>query len=152
LARYNVQVADVEKRYFQGLPIPLAAYMVASYILFDTQWQSSLEVAGYLMLLMTVGLALLMVSTVRYQSFKSINWKRRESFFVLVGMAVALFIVASAPSVMIFLFTLLYVISGLVEEGIHQIRKRKQSTAAPVAGLRQSSDAPEPFRVIDGKA
>jgi CDP-diacylglycerol--serine O-phosphatidyltransferase len=98
-------------------------------------------------------MALLMVSNVRYRSFKSLNLKRRESFFALVSIAVILFIVASAPSVMIFLFSLLYVASGLIEEGIYQARKKNLvAESSPFRIDSGTMDEKEPFRVIDGKA
>jgi len=153
LARYNTQRLDVEKKYFQGLPIPLAAYAVAGYVIFHYRWKGDIEAASYLTLFMSVGLALLMVSNVRYRSFKSIPWRRKESFFVLVLMAVGIFVVASAPTVMIFLFTLTYVASGLVEELILKLKYRKQPER--LTGLSNpdgSTGEPEPFRVIHGNS
>ena len=152
LARYNVQIADVEKKYFQGLPVPVAAYAIASYVIFHIQWKGDVEVASYLLLFMTVGLALLMVSNVRYRSLKSLNLKRKESFFVLVGMAVLLFIVASAPEEMIFLLTLCFIGSGLVEEVFYRTKRKKLRQAGLLDPDQDSSKQDEPLRVVDGKA
>lgn len=152
LARYNVQIADVEKKYFQGLPVPVAAYAIASYVIFHIQWRGDVEVASYLLLFLIVGLGLLMVSKVRYRSLKSFNLKRKESFLVLVGMAVLLFIVASAPEEMIFLLTLCFVGSGLVEEVFYRTKKRKLRRAGLLAPNNENTKQDEPLRVIDGKA
>jgi CDP-diacylglycerol---serine O-phosphatidyltransferase len=148
LARFNVQVVDVEKKHFQGLPIPCAAYVLASYVIFHYRWKGDVDASSVLMLLMTVGLALLMVSTVRYRSFKKIDFKRKESFFVLVTLAVVLFIVASAPSEMIFIFSLLYVSSGLAEEAYHFLQKKELIDELDLHLTEGSSHAQEPLRVI----
>src|SRR5262249_41980609 len=83
LARFNVQISDVERKHFQGLPIPTAAYVLASYVIFHHRWKGDVDVSSVLLLGLTIGLAFLMVSTVPYRSFKKIDFKRKESFFVL---------------------------------------------------------------------
>jgi CDP-diacylglycerol---serine O-phosphatidyltransferase len=146
LARYNIQKSVEEKRHFQGLPIPPAAYAIASYVIFHIHWKGSdVTVNSVLMLLMAVGLAFLMVSTIPYRSFKNLNWRSRESFVVLVGMAVALFIVASAPSVMIFLLTMAYVGSGPINYAWRRLHPKheEENTELPKGGI-------EPLRVIHG--
>ena len=150
LARYNTQMTDVEKKHFQGLPIPCAAAVVAGYVIFHFRWKGNVDVASYMMFFMAFALAFLMVSNVRYRSFKSLNLKRKQSFLFLVGIAVALFVVASAPSVMIFLFSLLYVASGLAEELFYQSR-RKHLLSGDGLMDPDGDDEQEPFRVIDGK-
>lgn len=125
LARFNVQHDDVEQEYFQGLPIPVAAYVVATFVIFHHHLfifppESNYYVAG-----MTMLLALLMVSTIRYRSMKVIDLKNRTSFFALVLLVFGIFIVAIRPEVTMFVLTLGYVASGLVEELItlHQSRR-----------------------------
>lgn len=113
LARYNVQFTDEEKRHFQGLPIPIAAYTLVGYVIFTER----VAMAGYYtFLVLTVLLSLLMVSKVRYRSFKQITFRRRSSFFVLVLLTGLLFVVASAPTIMIFTVAVTYVLFGLLEE------------------------------------
>jgi CDP-diacylglycerol--serine O-phosphatidyltransferase len=130
LARYNVQRVDVEKKHFQGLPIPLAAYVLAGYVIFHHRWKGDIDVTSLLTLILTLGTALLMVSTVRYRNFKNLNFRQKESFFILVLMAIALFITASAPSEMIFFFSLAYIASGLIEEAVCRIRRRESAEEA----------------------
>lgn len=151
LARYNVQSGDVERKHFQGLPIPVAAIVLASYVIFHHQWKGVVEVSSYLTLFLTVGLALLMVSTVPYRSFKKIDFKRRESFFVLVILAVVLFVIASAPSETLFFFSLLYVASGLVEAAFHFLRRHKLLEDLSLSPGESDATPPEqPLRVIRG--
>jgi len=125
LARFNVQHDDVEVEFFQGLPIPIAAYVVATYVIFHHHLfvfppEGSIAAAA-----MTMLLGLLMVSTIRYRSMKMVDLRSRNSFFMLVLLVFAIFVVAMRPEVMMFVLTLSYVASGLVEEvfTLHQSRK-----------------------------
>lgn len=83
LARFNVQHGVVEKNYFQGLPIPMAAGIVASGVLFFTEleWNPS---KNWFLLFMTFTLAFVMVSSFRYRSFKDLDLKERMHFQYLV--------------------------------------------------------------------
>ncbi|MFO1463753.1 MAG: CDP-diacylglycerol--serine O-phosphatidyltransferase [bacterium] len=151
LARFNVQVSDVEKKHFQGLPIPIAAYVVASYVIFHHRWKGDVDVSSVLLLVLTLGLALLMVSNVPYRSFKKIDFKRRESFFALVFLACVLFVVASAPNEMIFFFSLAYVASGLVEEAF-QLSKRHRGDGPLLADeANESPLGSQELRLITNK-
>ncbi len=148
LARYNVQHDDVEQEYFQGLPIPVAAYVIATYVVFHHFYfvfppQNSLALAG-----MTVALALLMVSTIRYRSMKVVDIKSRNPFFVLVLVVIGIFIVAIKPEVMMFALTTAYLASGLLEEAV-TLRQSKRL----LERLRSGNDADGDRRleVVGGK-
>ncbi|MFA4974721.1 MAG: CDP-diacylglycerol--serine O-phosphatidyltransferase [bacterium] len=148
LARYNVQHDDVEQEYFQGLPIPVAAYVIATYVVFHHFYfvfppQNSLALAG-----MTVALALLMVSTIRYRSMKVVDIKSRNPFFVLVLVVIGIFIVAIKPEVMMFALTTAYLASGLLEEAV-TLRQSKRL----LERLRSGTDADGDRRleVVGGK-
>ncbi|KAB2842891.1 CDP-diacylglycerol--serine O-phosphatidyltransferase [bacterium] len=148
LARFNVQVSDVEKKHFQGLPIPTAAYVVASYVIFHHRWKGDVDVSSVLLLCLTIGLALLMVSTVPYRNFKKLNFKRKESFFMLVLLACVLFVIASAPNEMIFFAALAYVASGLVEE-VFQLSKKARGEGPLLAGeAKETPPGPQELRLI----
>jgi CDP-diacylglycerol--serine O-phosphatidyltransferase len=77
LARFNIQSHVVEKKYFIGLPIPMAAGTIATLVLatpeplVDRVWMTGL-------LVLTVILSYLMISTIRYRSFKHLDLKRRR--------------------------------------------------------------------------
>lgn len=151
LARYNVQMDDVERKHFQGLPIPTAAYVLASYVIFHHRWKGDIEVTSLLTLFLTVGLGLLMVSTVRYRNFKKINFKRKESFFALVVLLIALFILASAPNEMLFFFSLVYVASGLAEEGFALYQKKRLEALGPDLLDEGLTGPQDNLRVIRGQ-
>lgn len=113
LARFNVQANVVEKNYFQGLPIPMAAGIVASSVLaFD---DLGLEAHGnFGLLMMTVLLAFVMVSTFRFRSFKDLDLKQRLPFSYLVFGVGILVIVALRPEVMLFVLFMGYATLGAV--------------------------------------
>lgn len=153
LARFNVQHDDVEMDYFQGLPIPIAAYVIATFVIFY-QHQFTFPPEGKLYIAgMTILLALLMVSTIRYRSMKVVDLNRRNSFFALVLLVFGIFVVAAKPDIMMFVLTLCYVSSGLIEElvTLHQSRRlllkvkenrrlKKQRKLELISGMEEKHD------------
>ncbi len=111
LARFNVQANVIEKSYFQGLPIPMAAGIVASSVLAFNDL--GLEPNGNIgLLVMTFLLAFVMVSTFRYRSFKDLDLKERHPFrYLVVGVAI-LTVVALRPEVNLFVLFLTYAVLG----------------------------------------
>ena len=113
LARFNVNTASVPKGYFQGLPIPMAAGMVATFIIFNQtlSWPPSPATP---VLVLTFGLASLMVSTIRFPSFKELNWRSRASFgYLLVGV-LSMILIAVKPEVTLFLLLTTYLCLSLM--------------------------------------
>lgn len=111
LARFNTQVEVVDKRYFVGLPIPAAATFVATGIILARD--VDLPVAPHVLALVALyGLSFLMVSTIRYFSFKSFDLFQRRPFNTLVAVLLVLVVVAMEPHFMIFVLVLGYVVSG----------------------------------------
>lgn len=112
LARFNVQVTTVESKRFVGLPIPAAASMVASTVLLFNHfgWPSSYKRLAILALIYL--LAFLMVSSVKYYSFKDPELIKRQPFGFLVLAVVLLIIIAAEPAIMMFVVMLTYVLSG----------------------------------------
>lgn len=133
LARFNVQVGVIEKQYFQGLPIPMAAGIVASSVLAFRELGLEPFQSVYI-LTMTFLLSLVMVSTFRYRSFKDIDLKHRLPFSYLI-MALLLFVtVAYNPEVMLFVLFLTYAVLGAIF-GVLRLGKlptRRKSAAAYV--------------------
>lgn len=137
LARYNVQAECEERRYFQGLPIPMAAYVMATTVIFYDAHYVSLPGKNYWILAMTLFLALSMVSTIRYRNAKRMNLKTRLSFFVLVGAAALIAFVAWEPPVMMWLVVLLYVATGPLEELFWWVRYGKRLENVPISQSKQ---------------
>lgn len=135
LARFNVQANVIEKNYFQGLPIPMAAGIVASSVLAFKDLD--LDAYGnYGLLIMTLLLALVMVSNFRFRSFKDLDFKERLPFRYLIFGISVFFFVLLWPEVMLFILFLGYALLGTVF-GVFKlgknIRKIKPSVYAPNA-------------------
>jgi len=115
LARFNVQVTTVESRRFNGLPIPAAAALVATTVLmFFTIGKGDMMVKHVTVLVLVYALAFLMVSNVKFYSFKEMNLSQRMPFRLLVALVFLLIVIAAQPTIMLFLITFGYVLSGPV--------------------------------------
>lgn len=129
LARFNVQVDVVEKNYFQGLPIPMAAGILTSaYLAFNDQGWTP-DRWRVLLFAMVVLMAFVMVSNFRYRSFKDLDLKERKAFKYLVAALVVLVVVAMYPEVMLFVLFLTYGTLGAVF-GVLQLGKRRRMMKA----------------------
>jgi CDP-diacylglycerol---serine O-phosphatidyltransferase len=130
LARFNVQSALVEKRTFLGLPIPAAASMVAAtvllYYFFGGQGETSKH---FVLLLMVYGLAFLMVSNLRYSSFKDIDLRARAPFFTLAGLMLLVTVAVAQPQILLFLAMIAYVSSGPVGWIAGRVRRHRAVAA-----------------------
>ncbi len=114
LARFNVQVDTVESKRFVGLPIPAAAGMVASCVLLFFHLGGSGTIKKVSILLLIYVLAYLMVSNIRYYSFKDPELVRRQPFGILVLAIILIIVIVAQPEIMLFAFASLYVASGPV--------------------------------------
>lgn len=112
LARFNVQVGVIDSRYFNGLAIPAAAIVVSSTVLlyFYLGEVGTFPHVSILVGMMT--LALLMVSSIKFYSFKDLHFLSREPFMTVVFAVILMIIVLAEPQVMIFTFAVSYAISG----------------------------------------
>ncbi|WP_317931164.1 CDP-diacylglycerol--serine O-phosphatidyltransferase [Halioxenophilus sp. WMMB6] len=111
LARFNAQVKTADKRYFVGLASPAAAGLIATMV-----WTGfDVDVGGGLALLVgmvTLGVALLMVSNVRYQSMKGIDFRGRVPFVFILVMVMLFAIITIDPPRVLLLIGVLYAASG----------------------------------------
>ena len=114
LARFNTQLTSADKRYFQGLPSPAAAAILAGFVLICLEYGYSIEFIKYPAVILTMTTGLLMVSNFRYSSFKDIDLKGKVPFFVAIAVMLAIAFVMAQPQTMLFLLFLIYAISGPV--------------------------------------
>lgn len=114
LARFNTQVGTADKRYFQGIPSPAAAAIMAGTVWvaeeFSINGADISIVAGALAL----SCGLLMVSNIRYNSFKEVDFRGKVPFFSMVVVMLAFSVLFIQPSMVLFLIFLAYAISGPV--------------------------------------
>ena len=129
LARFNVQVNTVESKRFIGLPSPAAASMVSATVLlfYHMGWPSSFKKLAILALLYLV--AFLMVSNVRYYSFKDPELIKRQPFGILVGVILLLIVVAAEPVIMLFTLFICYTLSGPIGFLLMWPRRRRLEKA-----------------------
>ncbi|MBP1729339.1 MAG: CDP-diacylglycerol/serine O-phosphatidyltransferase, partial [Deltaproteobacteria bacterium] len=111
LARFNVQVETVESKRFVGLPIPAAASMVAATVLFFQHTGLS-SFKKPVILVLIYFLAFLMVSSVKYYSFKDPELIKKQPFGFLVLAVLLLIIIAAEPAIMMFSLFVCYILSG----------------------------------------
>jgi len=112
LARFNVQKNQVEAKFFKGLPIPAAACFIASLLLFTTALGWGTESRHIIIILLVYVLSFLMVSSIRYPSFKEFELKKQKPFNVLVAIILVLMVVAYKPRIMLFFIMAIYILSG----------------------------------------
>jgi len=115
LARYNVQAATGDNRYFTGLPIPAAASVLASLLIFDNHiLRLGQGVKPVLILIITFVLAFLMVSTIKYTKFKGVKLRAGEGFLYLVWGVLGLMLIVAAPQIALLALFAGYALSGVV--------------------------------------
>ena len=129
LARFNTQVEVADKRYFQGLPSPAAAAILAGGLWFCVENDYNPQSIKYLVLLTTIASGLLMVSNFRYSSFKEINLRDKVPFIVAIVAMLVLGFIMAQPQRMLFLLALGYALSGPIVTLVMR-KKRLQSRKA----------------------
>jgi CDP-diacylglycerol--serine O-phosphatidyltransferase len=141
LARFNVLASSGETKYFKGLPIPVAAAMIAFTILLYFQFIETGWVKDIVILVMIYILAFLMVSNIRYFSFKELDLAKRKPFSIFIFVVLSLIVIVMEPVVVLFAFVLFYVFSGPVNMVLAWRKKR---------ALRKMELVPEEDLLIRG--
>jgi len=135
LARFNVQIASVEKRHFVGLPIPAAAAVIAATVLLYFRLGGEGESAKHVtMLLVVFVVAGLMVSEIKYYSFKEIRFHHRHPFPVLLGLIGILYLTVGEPQLMLFLGMVGYAASGPLTLAFRWATGRRTPSTGEQAG------------------
>ncbi len=118
LARFNVQSGNVDPKRFNGLPIPAAAAMLATTVLFCHKLNMQPANLGLAILITVFVLSFLMVSSVKFHAFKDLTLVKEKPFASTVGFVLILALIAVAPLVVPFFLCLAYVLSGPVMTGV----------------------------------
>ncbi|WP_199741620.1 CDP-diacylglycerol--serine O-phosphatidyltransferase [Legionella sp. km535] len=126
LARFNTQLETADKRYFQGLPCPPAAAVMASFawICFQNEWQNLF--ISILTAVFALSASVLMVSNLRYYSFKEVDFKGKVPFLYVLVLVILFVAIALNPSIVLFGGFIIYALSGPVLTLIYVQKKRKQ--------------------------
>jgi CDP-diacylglycerol---serine O-phosphatidyltransferase len=123
LARFNIQSGTQDKRYFVGLPSPAAAVVPAATVFaYPAGFQGYFE--AWPVLSMMIVPALLMVSTIRYRSFKSLDLQARRSYPVLFLLALGLAVLAASPRFLLLAMAYTYLASAFIGLAWHRFRRK----------------------------
>lgn len=130
LARYNVQMGSEEKKHFTGMPIPGAALIAASTVLFYSEMDIS-HARSYYGLFIAFVCAGLMVSTMKFHSHKELNLTRRKPFWILVAVVLFLAVFIMHPEITLFLIGIFYIASGPAEVLYNLVLKKRLASPKP---------------------
>ena len=124
LARFNTNLDVVDKRYFQGLPSPAAAALVAGlvWVMIDNGWTG--DEARWYACVVTLFAGITMVTNIRFYSGKDINLRKSVPFVIVVAFALAFALVSSYPPGVLFALFLAYGLSGYVISAWRLVRRR----------------------------
>lgn len=129
LARFNTQIETADKRFFQGLPCPPAAAVIASFawLCFQNDWQHFFFISVLTALLVLI-VAVLMVSSLRYYSFKEVDFKGKVPFLYILVMIILFVAIAASPTIVLFVGFSAYALSGLILSlvSLNTVRKVKK--------------------------
>jgi CDP-diacylglycerol---serine O-phosphatidyltransferase len=144
LARFNIQSGTAgDKRYFVGMPSPAAAAIPASTV-FAYPWGLYDYRAALPAIAMVIVPAALMVSTIRFRSFKTLHAQTRRPYTVLIFVAAGIMLVATHPRFMLVALAYSYLASAFIGLAITRVRQRGSTTspdtASPGAAPDESSD------------
>ena len=114
LARYNIQIGIIESKVFNGLPIPAAASVIATTVIFFDYVGAEGKFHNIFIMVFVIMISLLMVSSVKYYSFKDMSLLVRKPFTIFFWSTVLLIIIVAEPEIMFFVIILGYALSGPV--------------------------------------
>jgi CDP-diacylglycerol--serine O-phosphatidyltransferase len=137
LARFNVNTAVVDKRYFQGLPSPAAAALVAGFIWLMTDMGVKGSAMAWPMFCLSLFSGLTMVTNVPFYSFKDVSMKRSVPFVFIVLIALVIAVINIDPPTVMFGIFVIYGLSGYV---VYAWRKAKGIQTSVIS---TSTDEPD---------
>lgn len=150
LARFNVTTETLSKAFFQGLPIPMAAGVFTTFVIFhenfmvkSSVWQQTVSLG------LVLSLGLLMVSTIPFPSFKEVNWRAKSGFPVLLGGIAALLSVAVRPDLMMFVVLTGYVLCSLIWFATRKLKGKSAKEILRHAGSSHGHSAESKHPAIE---
>jgi CDP-diacylglycerol---serine O-phosphatidyltransferase len=134
LARFNVNIGVVDKRFFQGLPSPAAAAIVIGliWVVDDAGFKgvSQIPALAYTAFAVTLFAGLSMVTNAPFYSFKVVGSRRTVPFIVIVAIALAIALVALDPPKVLFAIFCVYGLSGYAVYGWRRMKGKRASVIA----------------------
>jgi CDP-diacylglycerol--serine O-phosphatidyltransferase len=131
LARFNTNIDVVDKRYFQGLPSPAAAALVAGFVwVSDDFGIGRVDWIPYIAWTVTMYAGITMVTNVPFYAFKEINLRKSVPFWAVLAIVAAMTVISIKPPVILFLLFVAYGLHGYV---LLFVRRRKRAPVVPPA-------------------
>jgi len=124
LARFNILVEVIKS--FKGLPIPGAATMLASTVIFCQEILNYTPEKNLFFPVLTLVLSFLMVSNLKFHGLKEVDFKEKKPFWILLFFVFLILFIVIHPPFAIFILASTYVFWGIIENIIILIKKRKQ--------------------------
>jgi len=115
LARFNIQLKGFDKDYFSGLPIPIAALTLSSFVIFSEFFYQNPGMFPKTMIILVFLVSILMVSTIRYETMPNLNFKgsAKDKTKVILFMVGAILIIIF-PQIVVFPFMVFYILTGII--------------------------------------
>lgn len=129
LARFNTQIGTGDKRYFRGLPSPAAAALVSGFVWVLYSFGVPGRDLSFSALAVTVLGGILMVSNIRYRSFKDLDLRGRIPYVMILVLPLGFVLVFLDPPQVLFLASLVYAISGPGAAGLRLLRRPDRKAA-----------------------
>jgi len=130
LARFNITLTGYSKDVFYGIPTPMSALILCSYVMFFHDKFFSTEISRILMFGITIATSLMMVSKFRFPAMPSFTRKGfKANPFYFIALLFGIIIIIATKGVAIFPLSILYVLFGIVNTFIPQKKKPQKKTA-----------------------
>jgi CDP-diacylglycerol---serine O-phosphatidyltransferase len=145
LARFNIQTPSADKRYFVGMPSPAAAAVPAATVFAYPYGLTDMR-AALPALAMVVVPALLMVSTIRFRSFKTLDLQTRRPYRVLFLVALLIIAIVTHPEIVLVVMAYMYLLSAFIGLAWSRLRRRPAvdaESAGPTTLGHEGAPTPE---------
>ena len=129
LARFNAQASETDSRYFVGLASPPAATLVASGVWWGSMHPLTMEISIVTAILVSI-VGVLMISNLRYHSFKGLDKNRRVPFVAMLITLLVFVLIIINPPIVLFTLALIYTLSGPLS-WLKQIMLSRKTAIAP---------------------
>jgi CDP-diacylglycerol---serine O-phosphatidyltransferase len=144
LARFNTQLGVADKRYFQGIPCPAAAAVVAGFLWVGVEHQLEGRTVAIVALVIMISMGALMVSNVRFHSFKEFDLKGKVPFIFTLALVLVFALVSYDPPIVLFAVFFGYALSGPIMT-LWQIRARRAERKADANRARPGDSSGNDF-------
>jgi CDP-diacylglycerol--serine O-phosphatidyltransferase len=131
LARFNTLLEVADKRWFQGMPSPAAAALVAGFVFVMDDYGVAPDGVRWIALAVTLFAGLTMVSNFKFYSFKTINLRRSYPFLAIFLIVLFFALLSYQPATVLFAMCVAYSLSGYAVSTWLALRRRRSAPPPP---------------------